>query len=450
MSTPLRFSIEGGFSVTILEALATELSKQAIPESWCRGRNQEQKDWIFNAHQEFALDLHKRLLSTDCYRHLGQATKPIPLEVCLTQRDLIAYGDVAPTVLEASWKTCQDWSERVDAALYSHQERKNGIFLFVCSINPSKLSSDQQTKLVRDAMALRQKEHDDAWLRTISRSHQLESTINIVQQCDATISCWECGRLVAETSHLKACSQCQVALYCGRECQVKAWKSGHKHNCKILAETWKSLDESLQLIQQTCENGSVFEDTQVNIRSDVNCFALAFQHPSPYRSLTVDDDEFPDSLSPQGPSIKFFYQNLTKVKQGHWWVFPDTLGLEAYRKKLGHKYGGAILEYNENSSEAEQFRILYMTLCYDIDGFLDMIDPPSVRQEIRHTILRELIVRGETKFEKMPAERFIEIYSHKEYFHDKFLPPRAVKRYLNNVKTDVLAHCKEVFHKKQP
>jgi hypothetical protein len=43
--------------------------------------------------------------------------------------------------------------------------------------------------------------------------------------------CWEC-RGIAETEH--CCGGCQVAFYCGDECQHKAWESGHKGACKQL------------------------------------------------------------------------------------------------------------------------------------------------------------------------------------------------------------------------
>lgn len=40
-------------------------------------------------------------------------------------------------------------------------------------------------------------------------------------------------------STLKACSGCQFAHFCGRECQVHAWSAYHKYECKILKKSNK-------------------------------------------------------------------------------------------------------------------------------------------------------------------------------------------------------------------
>jgi len=41
--------------------------------------------------------------------------------------------------------------------------------------------------------------------------------------------CHNCRKLVKDP---KKCSLCKVALYCSKECQVAAWKSGHKRECQ--------------------------------------------------------------------------------------------------------------------------------------------------------------------------------------------------------------------------
>ena len=35
---------------------------------------------------------------------------------------------------------------------------------------------------------------------------------------------------------LRACGRCKISLYCGRECQVKHWKTIHKTQCKKVIE----------------------------------------------------------------------------------------------------------------------------------------------------------------------------------------------------------------------
>ena len=41
--------------------------------------------------------------------------------------------------------------------------------------------------------------------------------------------CHQCG---ATENDLKRCSQCFVARYCSRECQLIHWKAGHRDVCK--------------------------------------------------------------------------------------------------------------------------------------------------------------------------------------------------------------------------
>lgn len=48
--------------------------------------------------------------------------------------------------------------------------------------------------------------------------------------------CWHCNAMETEERRFLRCAKCNVAFYCGKECQVAAWKSGHKAPCKKLAE----------------------------------------------------------------------------------------------------------------------------------------------------------------------------------------------------------------------
>ena len=44
------------------------------------------------------------------------------------------------------------------------------------------------------------------------------------------ITCSHCGKIHSKT--LKACSQCKVVRYCGKECQTAHWKGGHSKACQ--------------------------------------------------------------------------------------------------------------------------------------------------------------------------------------------------------------------------
>lgn len=43
-----------------------------------------------------------------------------------------------------------------------------------------------------------------------------------------------CRNPSCEKPGIHRCSRCQVAFYCGRECQVQHYKGGHKEECIML------------------------------------------------------------------------------------------------------------------------------------------------------------------------------------------------------------------------
>ncbi|KAG2121656.1 hypothetical protein BD769DRAFT_1477755 [Suillus cothurnatus] len=48
--------------------------------------------------------------------------------------------------------------------------------------------------------------------------------------------CGSCGKKenTSNKTHLRLCSRCKQASYCGEVCQKKAWADGHKADCKAL------------------------------------------------------------------------------------------------------------------------------------------------------------------------------------------------------------------------
>ncbi|KAG2132908.1 uncharacterized protein EDB93DRAFT_1175342 [Suillus bovinus] len=50
--------------------------------------------------------------------------------------------------------------------------------------------------------------------------------------------CGSCGNgeNASYNTHLRLCSRCRYASYCGEDCQKKAWMDGHKADCKALVE----------------------------------------------------------------------------------------------------------------------------------------------------------------------------------------------------------------------
>ena len=54
-----------------------------------------------------------------------------------------------------------------------------------------------------------------------------------VRPTNLTTLCSRPGCAIGETeARLKSCARCKEAAYCSKECQVAAWKGGHKKVCK--------------------------------------------------------------------------------------------------------------------------------------------------------------------------------------------------------------------------
>ena len=56
------------------------------------------------------------------------------------------------------------------------------------------------------------------WLKMLERSGQSQ--------------CTNCGKEAQGAVKLKQCSKCKAQWYCSKDCQVEAWKAGHKKDCK--------------------------------------------------------------------------------------------------------------------------------------------------------------------------------------------------------------------------
>ena len=63
--------------------------------------------------------------------------------------------------------------------------------------------------------------------------------------------CHNCSRPGTEDQPMKPCAQCLSRAYCCRECQKKAWKSGHKGECdKELGERIRKTRETWNLCRE--------------------------------------------------------------------------------------------------------------------------------------------------------------------------------------------------------
>ena len=72
------------------------------------------------------------------------------------------------------------------------------------------------------------------WMRKAVRLNPDPRAIQLVASLekDANQSCANCEQAAECFSEkLKHCARCKAAWYCGRDCQTKHWKDGHKIDC---------------------------------------------------------------------------------------------------------------------------------------------------------------------------------------------------------------------------
>ena len=72
------------------------------------------------------------------------------------------------------------------------------------------------------------------WMRK-SRDLGESMAVEQLKQWEAHVQgkCAHCSKNAqAAQVKLKQCSKCKAQWYCSKECQIKAWKAGHKKDCK--------------------------------------------------------------------------------------------------------------------------------------------------------------------------------------------------------------------------
>lgn len=64
----------------------------------------------------------------------------------------------------------------------------------------------------------------------------LKASDNMAARNNKSKCCGCCGKSenTYDNTHLRLCSRCKQASYCGEACQKKAWVGGHKVDCKAL------------------------------------------------------------------------------------------------------------------------------------------------------------------------------------------------------------------------
>jgi hypothetical protein len=210
---------------------------------------------------------------------------------------------------------------------------------------------------------------------------------------DTFKTCWECGAAEGQQD-LQKCGRCTVALYCRRDCQLRAWKSGHKAKCALLKKRDASFRESLRTVDEAYERGGIIHGIHLSDELDYRVMNTMLFLPNPYSNTKTE--------AIPGPAMKFLYENLGRVARGEFWFHSDSDSLIDYKEKLERRS-------STDPPEIDYFVQLSVFLCYDYFGFSadqGAKDPTAECFEESAFVNRVKQLFGMP----MPAERFIELY----------------------------------------
>ena len=181
-----------------------------------------------------------------------------------------------------------------------------------------------------------------------------------------------------------------MAGYCSRECQVTAWKEGHKSACKNLHSRYTEFQKSLKAVDDAHSSS---EETQLELYgttlNDGIDYDILRRTTLRQSMMDVDGNIVDTGL----PSMQDFYMNLGRVTRGEWWFFPNAEEA-AYAEEL-----------NRGKEDGEHFRVLCHLMCQSKGPVCQsMLNDGGTSGGVGF-----LETQNQTTL-KMPASRFLEIY----------------------------------------
>lgn len=152
-----------------------------------------------------------------------------------------------------------------------------------------------------------------------SLAELLIPTLRVIEQ-NLDISknhCWECEKLVGDGTlicpEIMICSRCKAARYCGKECQHKAWKEGHRKACRSLKHAYQNYLRNVKLVNQA------HEDPQAHaVRYGMTVGSKHCDY-----TMVASLCDFPVSPAFGEANMAAFFENLGRVKAGKLWIYPE-------------------------------------------------------------------------------------------------------------------------------
>ena len=185
--------------------LGYAMANSQLATMYCLGADGFEEDLhkcYFRSSVVFALDdTDKRAAAmlSHCHYPEQNITEPSPYLVCY-------YLNIA--VNEKDGGKCYLYSEAI-ARLNKHQHNSQEI--------PGFNAIPTVFFWARKACDLGCNEASD-WLKTLESAGQSQ--------------CANCCKEAQDTVKFKQCSKCKAQWYCSKECQVEAWRAGHRKDCK--------------------------------------------------------------------------------------------------------------------------------------------------------------------------------------------------------------------------
>jgi hypothetical protein len=359
-----------------LTYISHRISINAIPPSWRRNVQRERAGGN-DPRYDFSCDLAAKLKEVGGGIPTGNDPRS-----CFTAN-----------IYSAMKQTCDAWAERMNQEYFNG---RRGSFLRRCPTY--RMSLEDVGRMLDGFLA----DIDSQTLfKDLMKAEDMKQKLLLAAKwisygvLDTFKTCWECEAAEGEQD-LQRCGRCAVALYCGRDCQVRAWKSGHKAKCALLKKHDASFREALRTIDETYERGGIIHGIRLSDELDYRVMNAMLFIPNPYSGTA--------SEAVPGRAMKCFYENLGRVFRGEFWFYPDSdyLSLVDYKEKL--ERGSST-----DLSELNYFISISVFLCFDYFGMTADHGAPDPTAE---TFGEGAVVNRIKQLfgMPMPAERFIELY----------------------------------------
>jgi len=182
------------------------------------------------------------------------------------------------------------------------------------------------------------------------------------------LTCWECGAIVrGGECRIKTCSGCNAARYCGKACQLKAWKDGHCEACQTLKPLYDRFIQNWRTVQTALANPKDHEKRYGMEPSGFFDYDIVSMLCSAPRGTTNGE-----------AYMHNFYKNLKRVKAGELWIHPDLVTNEPIEvSTLTFE-----VQIKRDPKENGPFYRICKSLAYDYYCAEDLVGPSNALQSM--------------------------------------------------------------------